>query len=194
MPEFLFVSFADYTEGTLDLAVKIKESYQNQPPLDYLISIQQGGAIISKILSDIFSLPVGTIVASSYRDLNKTKKPFISQDVSVDVTGKHILVVDDVSDTGDTLQLVKEHLGQRSPASVKTATLFIKPEKTHFLPDFWSMETDKWIVFPGELQETAKAMREIKDIPADVLHQFTDFAKAHGATDSLREKLDLNVV
>lgn len=51
----------------------------------------------------------------------------IKKDISCDISGRHILIVEDILDTGNTLSYIKEYLGEKKPASVKICTLLDKP-------------------------------------------------------------------
>ena len=191
MPSFLFLHFTEFAHHCLELAAKIKAEYNDQP-IDYIVSIQRGGAMISKILSDVLDVPIATLTVSTYENLHKVKEPYISQEVSTTLSGKHVLVVDEICDSGATLCFVKEYLEKQAPASLRTAVLCMKSQST-FSPDFWSLSSDKWIVFPGELRETAEALRQIKGLDPEVYQEFQTFMHSHGVTSLLQEKLDLHI-
>ena len=65
-----------------------------------------------------------------------------------------ILLVDDVADSGKSLQLVYEHLLKKAK-EIKTLTIFYKPWSS-ILPDYYVKETRAWIVFPWEFHETVE--------------------------------------
>jgi len=54
-------------------------------------------------------------------------RPAMRMDVGADVAGRHLLIVEDIVDTGRTLTVVREHLRRRGPASLRTVTLLDKP-------------------------------------------------------------------
>lgn len=191
MPDFLFLSFEEFSQHCFTLAVKLRIQFKGKK-IDYVISIQRGGAVMSKILSDLLGAPIATVVVSSYQDLAQVKKPFISQEISVDIQGKNIVVLDEICDSGDTLKLVADYLQQSSPASLTTAVLVMKP-KAMFRPDYYATETDKWVVFPGELKETATALSQMRDVPDDVMSRFRQYAQQHGATPQLLDELEISL-
>jgi hypoxanthine phosphoribosyltransferase len=53
----------------------------------------------------------------------------ITKDLDTDITGKHIIVVEDIVDTGLTLKHLREHLSTRNPASIALCTAFDKPDR-----------------------------------------------------------------
>ena len=75
----------------------------------------------------------------------------------VPVKGVNVLVVDDVADTGESLKVAVEHLNVCGAATIKTATIYYKPQSI-FKPDFFIIQTRQWVVFPWERLETARRM------------------------------------
>lgn len=189
MPSFQFLNFTVFAQHCLEVAVKIKEQYKDEP-IDYIVSIQRGGALMSKILSDVLDAPIATLTVSTYENLQQTKEPYISQEISATLSGKHVIVVDEICDSGATLLFVKDYLEKQAPASIRTAVLFVKSHST-FTPDFWAETSDKWIVFPGELRETAEALKQLQGLDPAVYQEFQTYMQTHGATLSLQEKLGL---
>ena len=92
------------------------------------------------------------------------EKPEVTQPLSVDIKGKKILIVDDISDSGKSLKLAEEHVSSRNPAEIKTATIHYKPGSI-FTPDFFMFRTEAWIVYPWEREEftrqTGKRVEEL---------------------------------
>jgi hypoxanthine phosphoribosyltransferase len=71
------------------------------------------------------------------------------------VEGKRVLVVDEVADTGRSLELVREHILENGAVEVKIATVYYKPWSI-IKPDYYEKETSSWIVFPWEIKETVR--------------------------------------
>ncbi|RLI86232.1 MAG: phosphoribosyltransferase, partial [Archaeoglobales archaeon] len=87
----------------------------------------------------------------------ETGKAKITQPLTVDLTGKRVLVVDDVADTGETVELVAKHVMEKNAKDVRTAVLDFK-HTSKFVPDYYAreMESWKWIVYPWSLYEDAR--------------------------------------
>jgi len=66
---------------------------------------------------------------SSYLGTNSTGRMVVRQDVTADITGRHVLILEDIFDTGNSLEFTVNHLKERSPASIKICTLLDKPER-----------------------------------------------------------------
>ena len=91
-----------------------------------------------------------------YKDIGvRSNKPRITQPVTSEVTGKRVLVVDDVADTGHSLKVVANHLRQKGTRELKVCTIYMKP-KSIFQPDFYAKTTRKWIIFPWERLEAIR--------------------------------------
>lgn len=65
---------------------------------------------------------------SSYSGTNSAGMT-VRQDLMADITGRHVLILEDIFDTGNSLSYTVEHLKQKNPASLKICTLLDKPER-----------------------------------------------------------------
>ena len=66
---------------------------------------------------------------SSYSGANSTGKMLVRQDVTADIQGRHVLILEDIFDTGNSLEFTVNHLKEKHPASIKVCTLLDKPER-----------------------------------------------------------------
>ena len=66
---------------------------------------------------------------SSYAGTSSTGNMVVRKDVSADIKGRHVLILEDIYDTGNSLDFVYNHLQAKEPASVKICTLLDKPER-----------------------------------------------------------------
>ena len=66
---------------------------------------------------------------SSYSGTNSTGTMKVRQDLSSDIKGRHVLILEDIFDTGNSLSFVCQHLQEKEPASLKICTLLDKPER-----------------------------------------------------------------
>ena len=66
---------------------------------------------------------------SSYAGTTSTGQMIVKKDVSADITGRHVLILEDIFDTGRSLDFTYRHLMSKNPASVKICTLLDKPER-----------------------------------------------------------------
>ena len=66
---------------------------------------------------------------SSYEGTNSTGNMQVKRDVSVDIKGRHVLILEDIFDTGHSLDFTYHHLMEKQPASLKICTLLDKPSR-----------------------------------------------------------------
>ncbi len=124
---------------------------------DVIVGISRGGLVVSRLLSDILGInDVQIIGIEHYKGIDVTKKgPKLTQDLTSNIKGKTILLVDDVSDTGKSLELAVKHLKGKKPKKIVTATINYKP-KSIFKPDYYMQETTDWIVYAWEWFEFSR--------------------------------------
>ena len=161
MSEKLIISFEEYTKIVEKLAIEIHNNYK--PTV--LVGIMRGAAPILDILSRILKLPIAYIVIQSYSGKGMEDKQgqlIFAREISSLAENKDfnkVLLVDDLSDTGLTLNKSIEWLKKYEPIKnyikeIKTACLWKKKSST-FNPDFCpvKLESDPWIVQPTEHYE-----------------------------------------
>ena len=149
-------SWEQIYEMLLNLADKIKKDGFKP---DVLVGVCRGGWPPARVLSDLLENPqLANVKVEFYAGVAETKgEPVITQPVSVSVMGKKVLVVDDVTDTGESLHLVKQHLDEMGATEVKVATIYYKPW-SKLVPDYYEKKTSKWIVFPWERKESVTSL------------------------------------
>lgn len=126
---------------------------------DSIVGIARGGWIVARLLSDLLDIAdIGSLRIEFYRDVGVHERvPIITQPVSIDVRGKNVLVVDDVSDTGSSLVAAVQHLLDMGSRNIMVATIHVKPWSI-FIPDFYIDVTDAWIIYPWESYESIKSL------------------------------------
>jgi hypoxanthine phosphoribosyltransferase len=168
MADKLIITFDEYTKIVEKLAIEI---YNNYKPT-VLVGIMRGAAPILDILSRVLKLPIAYIVIQSYTGEGMEDKQgqlIFAREISSLAENKDfnkVLLVDDLSDTGLTLNKSIEWLKKYEPiknyiTEVKTACLWKKKSST-FEPDFCpvKLDSDPWIVQPTEHYEEL-SMEEI---------------------------------
>jgi len=142
----------DVCNKVSDLITKV-----NYKP-EIIISIGRGGLIPSRILSD--RLNVSNIYMYNvklYTGINARKSKPTIEFFNCDVQNKSVLLVDDILDSGITVNAVLEDLLKKRPKAVRTATLYCR-EDSISKPTFYGSIVRKglWIEFPWEKVETEK--------------------------------------
>lgn len=130
---------------------------------DIIIAIGRGGYVPARFVCDFLLFDnLTTIKIEHYKwaaDIQETAK--LKFPLSVDIHGKKILVVDDVTDTGKTLSIAVEYLKSLKPAEIKTAVLQHKT-CSDFVPDYYAKKIIKWrwIVYPWAAYEDLAGFTE----------------------------------
>ena len=156
--KYLAPGWDDIYEMLIDLALRVRHSGFNA---DLIVGVSRGGWAPGRILSDLLENPhTVNIKIEFYVGLGQTaRKPVVTQPIMEDISNKKVLVVDDVSDTGESLKVALDHVMEKGARSVKTVTVYYKPHST-FKPDFFAGETSDWIIFPWERLEATKLLIE----------------------------------
>lgn len=150
--EVLF-SEADLNKRISELGEQITVDYEGKPLT--VVGILKGSNIFTSDLVRKINLPIKMdfMAVSSYGNATEsTGVVKILKDLDRDIEGEHILIVEDIVDSGLTLKYLKEILFTRNPASVKICTLLDKParRKEDIRADYIGYEVpDEFIVGYG---------------------------------------------
>ena len=158
-----FISAQQLLEASFQLGVKILDSGFRPT---FIVGVWRGGTpvgIAVQELLDYFGVKTDHIAirTSLYRGIDQRDPEirihglqYVVDNVDAD---DGLLIVDDVFDTGMSIQALIRHLRDKArrnmPEDVRVATAWYKPasNRTDSEPDYWVHETDRWLVFPHEL-------------------------------------------
>ncbi len=130
-----------------ELAGQIARTYGEDGEGLVIVPILAGSIIF---LADLmrhlpFKMRIGLMTLSSYRGATTTTVGTrVVQDLNEDIAGRHVLIVDDILDSGGTLGSVRDQLAPRKPASLRICVLLRKPGKApkDLVPDFVGFDID----------------------------------------------------
>jgi len=160
-----FIKAQDLLDDSFRLGLKILDS--GFLP-DFIVGIWRGGTPVGIAVQELFEYKgIGSdhiaIRTSSYEGIEQRSKNirvhglnYIVKKANAD---DHLLIVDDVYDTGLSIKAVIDSLNRLSrrntPHDIRLATVYFKPgnNRTDRRPDYYIHETDKWLVFPHELKD-----------------------------------------
>lgn len=145
-------SWEDVYQKSVALAKMIKDSGEH---FDVMVVVPRGGFYPANIVSrelgfgavDIVQASIGSYNANQQGEFKIGQMPAAEQ-----VRNKSLLIIDEVCDTGKTLNYLVEYLKDVGAQQCKTGVLHYKPgqSQVNFVPD-WSVETtNAWIVYPWE--------------------------------------------
>ena len=110
-----------------ELGKDITSDYAQNPPL--LVGVLKGAFMFMSDLARAVDLPVefDFMAVSSYGSATRTSGVVrIMKDLDLDLTGRHVLIVEDIVDSGLTLQYLRKNLKARGPASLEVCALLVK--------------------------------------------------------------------
>lgn len=142
-----FVSWEQINDCCNDICNKLKDEH-----FDKIIGITRGGAIPGVLLSHKLSINLYTIGLKTYdNDVQTDKIEVYGLDpvFYVNCKNKKILIVDDICDSGQSINILKDLFSRCTTVPPKFATLYYKPTAS-VVPDFYAKTTENYIVFPWE--------------------------------------------
>ncbi len=135
--------------GELCRALAVKVAHDYRPEL--VIGVATAGV-----------LPAATVAAmlgTDFESMRVTRRergalvhayPRVLSPTPVSARGRRVLIVDEITTSGDTLRLALAAVREVGPAEVRTATSFVRPRQ--YRPDYHALETESLVVFPWDRQ------------------------------------------
>ena len=161
----LHVTWDDYHQSIERLAGALRDS---KWPFNQVICIARGGMRVGDVISRIFKLPLAVISTHSYEGEAGTERGELSvarhMTMAQEALGDRVLLVDDLVDSGITMDVVKRHLLSGFPAiaEIRTAVLWYKAVSS-YRPDYYVhyLPESPWIHQPFEKYD----LMDPKDLP-----------------------------
>ena len=150
----VLISEAEIQRRVQELADEISSDYAGRGEL-ILVGVLKGAFIFLADLSRRLTIPrsIEFMAVSSYENGDQASSAVrLVMDMRKNIEGKHVLVVEDIVDTGRTLGFLGELLAARKPSSVKTCALVRKPDRVEVEAkvDYLGFEIpDRWVVGYG---------------------------------------------
>jgi hypoxanthine phosphoribosyltransferase len=147
---------------------------------EIIVAISRGGCIPARIICDyldVFDLDV--IKIEHYHGVHKEKSAILRYPLSADINGKRVLLVDDVSDTGDSFDVAIQHLLENGdPEDLKTAALHHK-SVSRYIPDYYAeiVHEWRWIIYPWAVMEDLRSIMESMEATPVTINDFARYLK-----------------
>lgn len=127
--ERILISEEELHRKVAEIGRKISKDYEGKEPI--FIGVLKGCFIfMADLIREInVQCSIDFMAVSSYSGTNSTGAVKINSDLSSDICGKDVILVEDILDSGITLNYLKKYIEGRSPASVSIVTLMDKPER-----------------------------------------------------------------
>ncbi len=125
----VIISEEEIKEAIAKAAKEINDSYDGRPIL--LVSILKGAFVFMADFCRAITVPceIGFMCAKSYQGTNSTGVVKITMDLDKDISNYHVVIVEDIIDTGRTLKDIVNLLKSRNPLSLRVVTLLDKPSR-----------------------------------------------------------------
>lgn len=141
------VSWDEVVDWVRGLAAKIEESSWRP---DLVVAVSRGGFVPARLLCDFMDISDLLAVQSQHwvEAARAAERAIIKYPYRVDAQGKRVLVVDDIVDTGETLELARDFIASEwKPAEVRTAAMQWISTVAKFKPDYYYLEVRDWTWF-----------------------------------------------
>ena len=140
-------SWEELHEDIKEIVKKIKiDNYQP----DIVIALSRGGFVPARVICDLMIIKDLVSVKVDHWGITAAKdgKAHLRYPINADLSGKKALIVDDITDTGESMKISKEFVKTLNPKEIRTAAIYhIKTSK--FVPDYYSKQIDWiWVVWP----------------------------------------------
>ena len=123
------ITESEIKQRVKELAAKLSNDLKGKNPL--LLGVLNGSFIFAADLMREMTIPceISFVKLASYQGITSTGKVHEVLGINENLSGRDIVIVDDIVDTGRTMKQMVESLGTRNPASIHICTLFVKPDK-----------------------------------------------------------------
>ena len=125
----LLISYKDIENRVKALSAQISADYQGRTPI--LVGVLNGSFLFTADLVREIDIPIEvtfTKLASYFGGTSSTRKIRDDFDLSIDIKGRDIILVEDIVDSGNTLHYLIDKLKVREPASIVACSLLLKPK------------------------------------------------------------------
>lgn len=176
--EKIFVTAEELLRDSFELGLQIFESGYRP---SFIVGVWRGGTPIGIAVQEVLDLlgcktdhfPIRTASYSGMDKTDKKVKVFGLKPLADMISPEDkLLIIDDIFDSGRSVDAILKTLGETCqdtlPKDIRIATIYYKPSRnaTARVPDFYIHETDKWTVFPHELDGlSVEDIRKTKPLP-----------------------------
>jgi hypothetical protein len=144
---YLDLDWAMFGELCRALALKVARDYDP----DIVIGIARAGVIPAAVVASILDVEFHSIeIGRRGEDDEVRQRPEIFSAVPRELQGRRVLIVDEITTSGDTLRLALAAVRSAHPAEVRTATSFAR--NTGYQPDYSALTMDAEVIFPWDRQ------------------------------------------
>jgi hypoxanthine phosphoribosyltransferase len=141
-----------------DWCRNLSDKIISNPIPDAIIGLSRGGLVPARMISDKLLIKELYSIKTEHWGLTATKDgtATLRQGLSSDIRGMNVLIVDDITDTGQSMKVAVDYVKSQSPKSVQTAAM-LHITHSEFKPDYFAREISDsqwtWFIFPWNVFE-----------------------------------------
>ncbi len=166
-----YVSWNDierWSEGMLNMLIS-----DNYKP-DIIIGIARGGLVPARMMADYLFIKDLLTIKTEHWGLTASMdgKAVLKGKLNYDISNKKVLIVDDITDTGESIKLGYDYIKSLNPAEIKTSSM-LYVNSSSYVPDYYgegiSKEKWSWFIFPWNVYEdTYNLSKKFMDKPLKI--------------------------
>lgn len=179
------VSWGDIEKWCSSIRQKIIDEFTP----DVIVGLSRGGLVPARIMSDYLWIKDLLTVKTEHWGITATTdgKATLRNTGNLNVKGRKVLIVDDITDTGQSMKLAYDFIKSNEPEEVRTATL-LHINRSEFVPDYYGDEVSQdnwtWFIWPWNVYE------DLANLLSKVLKEKLD---VQGIKQLLMEHYDLSI-
>ena len=182
------ISWPELQRLCLRLAALVRESDYHP---DIVVAIGRGGFVPARLICDYLDIMALTSIKIEHylSGSTKQKQAVIRYPLSVKIENQRVLLVDDVNDSGDTLDVALQHLQNFQPQDVRTAVMHNKLS-THCSVDYSARKIVKWrwVIDPwARVEDISDFIRRMTPMPETLQETQQQLSKQYGIIISRHE-------
>ncbi len=133
-----------------DIKEIVKKIKKDDYRPDIVVALSRGGFVPARVICDLLIIKDLVSIKVDHWGITATKdgRARLRYPLNADLTGKKVLIVDDITDTGESMRIAKEFVEKLNPIEIKTAAIF-HIAHSKFIPDYYSKKIDwVWVIWP----------------------------------------------
>jgi uncharacterized protein len=145
--DYLALDWELFGELCRALAMRVAQDF----PPEVVVGVARAGVIPAAIIASLLRIDFHAISISRRSGADQVlERPEIFSQIPVALEGRRVLLVDEITTSGDTLRLGVAALRQVHPAEIRTAATFARSRG--YRPDYLALETDATVLFPWDVK------------------------------------------
>lgn len=179
------VSWSDIEKWCSSIRTKVVKNFSPE----VIIGLSRGGLVPSRILSDSLWIKDLLSIKTEHWGITATKsgQAVLNDPGKLNLKGKKVLIVDDITDTGQSMKLAYDFVKSQDPAEIKTATM-LHITRSEFVPDYYGELVDQtqwtWFIFPWNVYE---------DLDNLLMKAMNSKLNLSGIKSLLKEQYDMDI-